>query len=443
MNRKSVAFHTLGCKVNYDDSESMWQIFARAGYRQVDFSDPADVYIINTCTVTNEGDRKSRQMIHRAVKNNPDAVVVVTGCYAQVAPDDVLALDGVDLVIGNHGRDRLLELIQIVEEDRRPHRFVQDIIPEREFEDLEVGAYADRKRASLKIEDGCDHFCTFCIIPYARGLVRSRKPERVMQQAKRLVASGHQEIILTGIHTGGYGQDLDHYTLADLLVDLEKIDGLHRIRISSIEASEITDSLIAVLTQSQKVCRHLHIPLQSGHDEVLRRMNRHYTTQQYAQKVALVREALPGVAITSDVIVGFPGESEENFAATVEFIRAQKFADLHVFPYSRRSGTPAAKFPDQVSKEVKHARVAHLVSLAEELSFAYAQGWKGRILEVIPEETTVYQGHPYLVGHADNYMKVAFIGDEQLFGKICKVRVKTAGADYSIGALLPGGLLNG
>jgi len=430
---RTVAFHTLGCKVNYYDTESLWRIFAAAGWQQVDFSECADVYVVNTCTVTQEGDRKSRQMIRRAVRKNVDATVVVTGCYAQMAPGEVLGIDGVDLVIGNQDRERMLDYIAQVEEERRPYSAVHEILTQREFEDLDVPMFADRTRASLKIQDGCNHFCTFCIIPYARGLIRSRRPGSVMRQARRLAEAGYHEIVLTGIHTGGYGEDLDGYSLADLLRELETIEALRRIRISSIEASEITDDLIAALGASQKVCHHLHIPLQAGHSEVLRRMNRHYTIEEYADKLVQVRRALPELAITSDVIVGFPGETDEYFAVTERFIREQGFAQLHVFPYSKRTGTPAARFLDQVPDPIKQQRVERLIALSQELTVSYGRAFVGRVVEVIPEEMREVDGRSVLVGHADNYMKLEFAGDPALIGEICEVRVTEAGSNWSQG----------
>ncbi|MCY0875996.1 MAG: tRNA (N(6)-L-threonylcarbamoyladenosine(37)-C(2))-methylthiotransferase MtaB [Firmicutes bacterium] len=432
---KTVAFHTLGCKVNHYDTESIWQLFARANYRQVDFDDTADVYVINTCTVTQEGDRKSRQMIRRAVRRNPEATVVVTGCYAQMAPGEILGIDGVDLVVGNQDRTRLLEWIEQVQAERKPYNAVHEILSSREFEDIDVPMFTDRTRASLKIQDGCNHFCTFCIIPYARGLVRSRRPGSVMRQARRLADAGYHEIVLTGIHTGGYGEDLQGYTLADLIRELEAIESLRRVRISSIEASEITDDLIAAMGASTKVCHHLHIPLQAGHSEVLRRMNRHYTIEQYADTLAKVRRALPELAITSDVIVGFPGESDEYFAHTEAFVRDQAFAQLHVFPYSVRKGTPAARFVDQVPENVKQERVARLLTLSRELTVRYGQQWQGRTVEVIAEEEETIDGHTLLVGHADNYMRVAFSGDSSQLGELCAVRVDQVTAERAFGTL--------
>src|SRR5579875_1070890 len=272
----TVAFHTLGCKVNFYDTEAIWRRFEAAGYKQVPFEERADVYVVNTCTVTNTGDRKSRQMIRRAVRTNPEATVAVTGCYAQIRPDEVAAIAGVDLVVGNDRKTQIVELVEAVRREQDPIRSVGNILKTRTFEEMDVPSFTDRTRASLKIQDGCNNFCTFCIIPYARGLIRSRKPEQVVAQARKLAKAGYREIILTGIHTGGYGADLDGYRLAHLIRDLEQIEEVYRLRISSIEASEIDEELIAVLHASKKVCPHLHIPLQAGHDAVLKRMNRHY-----------------------------------------------------------------------------------------------------------------------------------------------------------------------
>lgn len=449
----TVAFHTLGCKVNFYDTEGIWQLFQQAGYRQVPFDADADVYVINTCTVTNTGDKKSRQMIRRAVRQNPDATVVVTGCYAQVAPEEVAAIHGVDLVVGNDRKSQMVDLVQQVRQEQHPFGAVGNILKTREFEELDVPVFEDRTRASLKIQDGCNNFCTFCIIPYARGLIRSRRPENILRQAQKLVAAGYREIVLTGIHTGGYGADLTNYRLADLLVELEQIEHLHRIRISSIEASEIDEQLIDVLTKSNKVCRHLHIPLQAGHDQVLRKMNRHYTVSEYADKLEKVRNALPDAAITSDVIVGFPGETDVYFEHTETFIREQKFAQLHVFPYSPRRGTPAAKFINQVDETVKNERVSRLISLSENLTKRYAQSFVGKSLEVIPEGPlsinepgskaflSQSSGGTWLMGHADNYLRVAFqVPDTTdavgLIGEVCEIQIHHAGAALQGGTFI-------
>ncbi|GGJ09321.1 tRNA (N(6)-L-threonylcarbamoyladenosine(37)-C(2))-methylthiotransferase MtaB [Alicyclobacillus cellulosilyticus] len=453
---RTVAFHTLGCKVNFYDTEGIWQKFKAAGYRQVPFEEKADVYVINTCSVTNTGDRKSRQVIRRAVRTNPDAVVVVTGCYAQVAPDEVAAIHGVDLIVGNDRKSQIVELVEQVWQEQHPYptpvRAVGNILKAREFDELDVPYFEERSRASLKIQDGCNHFCTFCIIPYARGLIRSRKPEKVIAQARKLAAAGYREIVLTGIHTGGYGADLDGYRLAHLLADLEKVDEIYRIRISSIEASEIDDHLLEVLAASRKICRHLHIPLQAGHNQVLKRMNRHYTVEAYAGKLARIRAALPGVAVTSDIIVGFPGETDEYFAATESFVAEQRFAQLHVFPYSPRTGTPAAKFPDQVPERVKEERVQRLIRLSQRLTAEYARGFLGRTVEVIPEEpwspvqgtaadAAAGSGRFWLVGTADNYLKVVFpvpdgVDPARLVGEVCRVRIERTGSELQRGVLV-------
>ncbi|MCF8563330.1 tRNA (N(6)-L-threonylcarbamoyladenosine(37)-C(2))-methylthiotransferase MtaB [Alicyclobacillus tolerans] len=441
----TVAFHTLGCKVNFYDTEGIWQVFKASGYTQVPFDEPADVYVINTCTVTHTGDKKSRQTIRRAVRTNPDAVVVVTGCYAQVAPAEVAQIPGVDLVVGNDQKSKIVEHVERVRNEQQPFTLVGNILKTRDFEELDVPYFEDRMRANLKIQDGCNNFCTFCLIPYARGLIRSRKPESIIAQARKLVHAGHREIVLTGIHTGGYGADLDGYRLSHLLEDLEKVEDLYRVRISSIEASEIDDHLIDVLSRSTKVCSHLHIPLQAGHNQVLRKMNRHYTVEDYAAKLEKLRQALPGLAVTSDVIVGFPGETDEFFDATEHFIATQHFSQLHVFPYSARKGTAAARFTDVVAEDVKAERVHRLLSLSESLVREYAAQFKGRVLEVIPEEPLQWEASPeapsfrpgqhpggksgfWLMGHADNYLRVAFpvppgVAPESLMGEVCSVRM--------------------
>lgn len=419
-----VAFHTLGCKVNFYETEAMWNLFKNHGYQLVDFEDEADVYIINTCTVTNTGDKKSRQIIRRAVRKNPDAIIAVMGCYAQTSPGEVMNIPGVDIVVGTQDRSRLPEFVAEYQRTRQPINAVRNVMKTREFEELDVPAFAEKTRASLKIQDGCNNFCTFCIIPWARGLSRSRDPQNVLEQARKLVESGYKEIVLTGIHTGGYGEDLENYSLAKLLWDLDKVDGLHRIRISSIEASQITEDVIEVLNASDKICRHLHVPLQAGHDEVLKRMRRKYTTAEYKEKMIRVREALPNLAITTDVIVGFPGETDEMFEAGYQYIRDIGFAELHVFPYSKRTGTPAARMEDQVPEEIKEKRVEKLIALSEELLEQYSRRFIGEVLEVIPED--IYKDAAeggWIVGHADNYLKVAFQGTPDLIGKVCRVRL--------------------
>lgn len=432
----TVAFHTLGCKVNSYETEAIWQLFKNKGYQKVDFEQEADVYLINTCTVTNTGDKKSRQIIRRAIRKNPDAVIAVTGCYAQTSPNEVASIPGVDIVIGTQGRENLLDYVEQFQRERQPINAVGNIMKQREFEELDVPRFADRTRASLKIQEGCNNFCTFCIIPWAKGLSRSRKPENVLQQARQLVEFGYNEIVLTGIHTGGYGEDLENYTLADLLWDLDKIEDLKRIRISSIEASQIDERVIEVLHASDKMCRHLHVPLQAGNDEVLQRMRRKYTVAEFAEKVQRLHEALPDLAVTTDVIVGFPGETEEHFENGYRFIQELRFYQLHVFPYSKRTGTPAARMLDQVSEEVKNERVRKLIQLSDQLSIQYAQKFKGDVLEVIPERPFKEDPQSGLyMGYADNYLQVVFQGNPDMIGKICRVRIDEVGPQYCQGTL--------
>ncbi|CAH1220916.1 Threonylcarbamoyladenosine tRNA methylthiotransferase MtaB [Paenibacillus plantiphilus] len=434
----SVAFYTLGCKVNFYDTEAVWQLFKKDGYEQVDFeTTTADVYLINTCTVTNTGDKKSRQIIRRAIRRNPDAVIAVTGCYAQTSPAEILAIEGVDLVIGTQDRDKLMDYIGQIQQDRKPVNAVRNIMKTREFEELDVPDFADRTRAFLKIQEGCNNFCTFCIIPWSRGLSRSRDRESILNQARQLVASGYKEIVLTGIHTGGYGDDLDNYRLTDLLWDLDGVDGLERIRISSIEASQIDDAMIDVLNRSSKMCRHLHIPLQAGDNTVLSRMRRKYTIEQFAEKIRLLHLAMPGVAITTDVIVGFPGETEEMFETGYRYMEELQFAEMHVFPYSKRTGTPAARMEDQVDDEVKNERVHKLIDLSERMQLEYAKKFVGEVVDVIPERE--YKGAPgtgLIMGYSGNYLQVVFEGSESLIGELCRVKITEAGVNECKGQLV-------
>ncbi|MBL5767437.1 tRNA (N(6)-L-threonylcarbamoyladenosine(37)-C(2))-methylthiotransferase MtaB [Heyndrickxia sporothermodurans] len=430
-----VAFHTLGCKVNHYETEAIWQLFKGQGYERVDFESTADVYVINTCTVTNTGDKKSRQVIRRAVRKNPDAVICVTGCYAQTSPAEIMAIPGVDIVVGTQDRVKMLEYIEQFKQERQPINGVGNIMKNRVYEELDVPAFTDRTRASLKIQEGCNNFCTFCIIPWARGLMRSRDPKEVIRQAQQLVDAGYKEIVLTGIHTGGYGQDMKDYNLAMLLSDMEaQVKGLKRIRISSIEASQLTDEVIEVINKSKLIVRHMHIPLQSGSDTVLKRMRRKYTMAEYAERLVKLKKALPGLAVTSDVIVGFPGETEEEFMETYNFIKDHKFSELHVFPYSKRTGTPAARMEDQIDENVKNERVHRLISLSDQLAKEYASRFENEVLEVIPEEK--YKEDPssgLYEGYTDNYLKVVFPATEDMVGKLVKVKITKPGYPYNEG----------
>lgn len=431
----TVAFHTLGCKVNHYETEAIWQLFKAEGYERKEYESTADVYVINTCTVTNTGDKKSRQVIRRAIRSNPDAVIAVTGCYAQTSPAEIMAIPGVDIVVGTQDRTKLLGLIEQFKVERQPINGVRNIMKTRVYEELDVPAFTDRTRASLKIQEGCNNFCTFCIIPWARGLMRSRDPQEVLKQAQQLVDAGYKEIVLTGIHTGGYGEDMKDYNLAMLLRDLEEqVHGLKRIRISSIEASQISDEVIEVLANSKKVVPHLHIPIQSGSDTVLKRMRRKYSMDYFADRLVKLHKALPGLAVTSDVIVGFPGETEEEFLETYHFIKDHKFSELHVFPYSKRTGTPAARMENQVDEEIKNERVHRLITLSDQLAKEYASRYEGEIVEVIPENRfNENQEQGLYEGYTDNYLKVVFPGSEDMIGEVVKVKITKSGYPFSEG----------
>lgn len=433
----TVAFHTLGCKVNHYETEGIWNIFKDKGYERVDFNREADVYVINTCTVTNTGDKKSRQVIRRAIRKNPESVVCVTGCYAQTSPGEIMEIPGVDVIVGTQNRKKMIDYIEEHQKTREPVNGVTNIMKNRVFEEMDVPQFTDRTRASLKIQEGCNNFCTFCIIPWSRGLLRSRDPENVVDQAQKLVGAGYKEIVLTGIHTAGYGEDMNDYNFAKLLRELEaNVDGLKRIRISSIEASQITDEVIEVLDKSEKIVRHLHVPLQSGSDSVLKRMRRKYSTDFYKQKVEKIRKALPGLAITSDVIVGFPGETDEEFMETYNFIKETGYSELHVFPFSRRTGTPAARMNNQVDEAIKNERVNHLIELSDQLAKEYASEYENEVLEIIPEERVSEENDGLLVGYTDNYLKVRFNGSRDLIGKLVRVKITKSGYPYNEGTFI-------
>ena len=415
---KTIAFHTLGCKVNTYESNAMLKIFNEAGYQEVDFKEIADVYVINTCTVTNTGDSKSRQMIRKAIRKNPQATVCVVGCYSQIAPEEIEQIEGVGVVLGTQHRKDIVKYVDEYLKTGKPVIKVDNVMNLKKFEDLNIDRFKNT-RAFLKIQDGCNNFCTYCIIPYARGRVRSRDKDSVLNQAKTLVANGYVEIVLTGIHTAGYGEDLDNYSFYDLLVDLVKIDGLKRLRISSIETSQISDEIINLIGSNDIIVDHLHIPLQSGCDATLKRMNRKYTTSQYLEKINKIRNYLPNIAFTTDVIVGFPGESEEEFEETYNFIKEVNYSELHVFPYSPRRNTPAAKMKDQVDDKIKHERVNRLLELSKELNHDFALKQIGKTLKVLFEK----RDGDYLVGHASDYLKVRVKTTDNLIGEIVEVKI--------------------
>ena len=417
---KTVAFLTLGCKVNTYESEAMLKLFHQAGYEAVDFKDKADVYVINTCTVTNTGDSKSRQMIRKAIRQNEKAIVCVVGCYSQVASEEVVSIEGVGVVLGTQFRNQIVDFVNEYKTTQKPVIKVADVMKLSRFEDLDIDEFTRNTRAFLKIQDGCNNFCTYCIIPYARGQIRSRTPESVLKQAQSLVDHGFVEIVLTGIHTAGYGQDFENYSFYDLLVDLTtKIKGLKRLRISSIEMSQITQEIIDLIAMSPIIVDHLHIPIQSGCDATLKRMNRHYTTAEFSDKLRDLKEKLPSLSVTTDVIVGFPGETEEEFQQTYQWIEKMHFNQLHVFPYSIRKGTPAARMKDQIDGHVKHDRVKSLMDLSQRLQSEFASYQIGKTLEVLIEE----RHGDRMVGHASNYLKVHVDLPDSSIGHIYRVKI--------------------
>ena len=381
------AFMTLGCKVNQFETETMEGLFRARGYEVVPFEERADVYVVNTCSVTHLSDRKSRQLIRRAARTNPAACIAVTGCYAQVAPEEIRALEGVRVVLGTKERARIVDYVEdALRADTGAVGTITDIMQARVFEDIPLHALPHRTRAFLKIEDGCQNFCTFCIIPYARGPVKSRALSAVAREMRLLVDAGFHEVVLTGIHLGAYGIDLPaHPTLADACRTALAEEGLRRLRLGSLESVELSAELLELMRTETRFAAHLHLPLQAGCDSVLRAMNRPYTTEQFAQLVADVRAAVPGVAISTDIIVGFPGETEEDFAAGMDFVRQMGFARMHVFPYSARRGTPAARRTDQVPPPVRRERAARMQALAEEMAEAYHRSMLGAVAEVLFE----------------------------------------------------------
>ncbi|MEG0365748.1 MAG: tRNA (N(6)-L-threonylcarbamoyladenosine(37)-C(2))-methylthiotransferase MtaB [Coprobacillus sp.] len=429
---KTVAFLTLGCKVNTYESEAMLKLFHQSGYQEVDFKEVADVYVINTCTVTNTGDSKSRQMIRKAVRNNEKAVVCVVGCYSQVASEEVKAIEGVSIVLGTQFRNEIVDLVKQYEVNKKQIVKIADVMKLSRFEDLDIDEFTKNTRAFLKIQDGCNNFCTYCIIPYARGRIRSRDRESVLTQAQSLVEHGFVEIVLTGIHTAGYGQDFDDYSFYDLLVDLTtKIKGLKRLRISSIEMSQISKEIIDLIATSPIIVDHLHIPIQSGCDSTLKRMNRHYTTSEFASKLLDLKHKLPSISITTDVIVGFPGETDEEFQSTYRWIKEMHFNQLHVFPYSRRKGTPAANMKDQVDGNIKHERVKTLMSLSTQLQSEFASMQIGKSLDVLIEE----KHGDYMIGHASNYLKVKVQLPISSVGHIYQVKITSQDGVELIGSV--------
>ena len=418
MNKK-IAFITLGCKVNLYDTEAMAELFTEKGYEVVDFEEYADVYLINTCTVTNLGDKKSRQMIRRAKRINPNSVVVATGCYAQVASEEVAKIEGINIVIGTKNRSEIVETVENYVAENGVVNNVSDIMGEKEFEPLQISRLTNRTRAYIKIQEGCNRYCTYCIIPYARGPIRSRKPEEVIEEVKKLAENGFKEVVLTGIHVASYGLDLGNITLADIIEKVHSVDGIERIRFSSMEPLAIDDEFVARMSKLPKVCDHYHLSLQSGCNRTLKRMNRKYNAEQYAEACERLRTAFPNVAITTDIIVGFPDETEEDFKESLAFAERMKLDKIHTFPYSPKKGTPAAKMKNQISGDIKSQRSKEMIALSDKMNIDFLNNNIGKTVPVLFEDME----NGFWQGHTTNYIKVLAKSDENLNNKIVDVKL--------------------
>lgn len=440
---RTIAFHNLGCKVNSYETDAMAQKCVEKGYKIVDFEQKADIYVVNTCSVTNIADRKSRQMLHKAKKQNPDSVVVAVGCFVQANPEEVAKDEAIDLIVGNNKKK---DLFEIVEEYLNQKSVSKDLegttvtdIHHCDYEELKINKSEEHSRVFVKIQDGCDRYCTYCIIPYVRGNLRSRKPEDVVSEIKEIAANGYREVVITGIHLSSYGKDflkdgkpsLDYSGNADYLInllkDINEIEGIDRIRIGSFEPMILSEDFVSKLSKITKLCPHFHISLQSGCDSVLKRMNRHYDTKKFYEKTVLLRKYFPGCALTTDVIVGFPGETEEEFNTTYDYLTKIKFFETHIFPYSRRKGTIADKMSGQLTMNEKKERVTKLLELDDKLSREYRESKLGETDNIIVEEIKTINGENYYVGHTPEYVMVALKEDGSLHrfvGHTVKVKLK-------------------
>lgn len=421
---KKAALHNLGCKVNAYETEAMQHLLEEAGYEIVPFTQKADVYVINTCSVTNMADRKSRQMLHKAKKNNPDSIVVATGCYVQTSEKEVLNDLSVDIVIGN---DRKHDLVRLLEEYSLDS--VNDTVDDindgkHDFEELFIDQTKEHTRAFIKVQDGCNQFCSYCIIPYARGRVRSRRFENVIAEVERLAANGFKEVVLTGIHLSSYGVDFEEATgLLELIQAVNAVKGIERIRLGSLEPKIVTEHFASELSKLDKICPHFHLSLQSGCDATLKRMNRKYTTKEYERGCELLRKYFVHPAITTDVIVGFPGETEEEFEQTEAYLEHIHFYEMHIFKYSKRKGTRAAVMPDQIDEQIKAARSEKLIALGHDMSKEFRKFYIGKNEEVLFEEKSVIGDKEYFVGYTKEYVKVAKKTDENLENQIVSGRI--------------------
>lgn len=427
---KRAASFALGCKVNQYESEAIAELFAEKGYEIVGIDEEADVYVINTCTVTNFGDKKSRQLIRKVKRQNENAIVAVVGCYAQTAPQELMRVEGVNLVIGTKDRAQIVEMVEQYDKNNGVENHVTDIMKERLFEPLSIQKLANRTRAYLKIQDGCSQYCSYCIIPYARGPIRSREPKEVLAEVRRLAENGFKEVVLTGIHIASYGKDRKDTSLLEILKEVHAVAGIERIRFSSIEPNVVTEEFARTIAELPKVCDHFHLSLQSGCDKTLKEMNRRYDTEKYRQAAALLRQYLPQVALTTDIIVGFPGETEEDFQESYAFAREIGFAKIHVFPYSPKRGTPAAARKDQLPNAVKADRSHRLIALSDKMAADFLAVYVGQTVEVLYERVVadgVYEGH------TTNYIKVRGRSEKDLTNHIVKTCIMRAEGEELFG----------
>ena len=406
--KKKVALHNLGCKVNAYEVEAMQQLLENAGYETVPFEEGADVYVINTCTVTNIADRKSRQMLHKAKKMNPDAIVVATGCYAQADTEKLKEDTAVDLILGNNQKTQIVEALEEYEKKHEKQVQVIEINHTKEYEELSISSTAEHVRAYIKVQDGCNQFCTYCIIPFARGRVRSRKIEEVLSEVETLAAKGYKEVVLTGIHLSSYGVDFpkeERESLLSLIQAVSRVEGISRIRLGSLEPRIITEEFLEGIVKTGKVCPHFHLSLQSGCNKTLKNMNRRYSAQEYAEKCELIRKFYPAPALTTDVIVGFPQETEEDFEESYEFVKKIHFYETHIFKYSRRHGTKAASMDGQLTEAAKAQRSDRMLELHEIRAREYEEAMIGKKMELLLEEEIEIDGRPWYVGHSREYVR--------------------------------------
>ena len=431
---KRVAFYTLGCKVNQYETEAMLELFEKEGYEKAETEDYADVYVINTCTVTHMSDRKSRQYIRRMKKKNPDAIIAVVGCYSQVSPEEILSIDEVNLVMGTNDRKKIVEEVKKIDASRKVST-VDDIMKVKAFEEIEINKTNGKTRAFMKIQDGCDRYCSYCIIPYARGRVRSRDLESIVKEVENLASNGYKEVVLTGIHVASYGKDIKEtdIKLLDVIKQINDIEGIERIRLSSVEPILFTDEFVEAVSAMDKVCPHYHLSLQSGCDETLKRMKRRYTTEEYKTIVDRLRAAIPNVSITTDVIVGFPGETNEEFDKTYEFLKDIELTHMHIFKYSPRKGTPAATMENQVDPSTKHERSEKLLQLNEENFKKFGQKMLDKEFNVLFEQKV---GDNKFEGLTENYVKVIVESDKDLSEQILKVKITDVKNEFLEGILV-------